>query len=177
MSGLANALRLNAASWRDLRNDELGSKALTVVFAYGLMAFNRFGLIAVLSPRALLRMLLIGFYGWLGLAAVGWFFARSSNDTTPSARLAAVATGVVHSPLIALGIVTAFVGGFARIQGPALIAAWLLVGLWMPALLAWAYRRLSDQPWSRVLPVSVGAYAVWLVTVGRHMYDQVGHLL
>ncbi len=62
-------LRIDRGTWE--RYDRAGtvrSAAVVAIGAYAVLAFDRFGFPAIIEPRPSVRLILVGFYGWLGLA-------------------------------------------------------------------------------------------------------------
>jgi len=177
MSRVGTALQLDERTWSTVSYQELSGRIMTVVFAYGVLTWNRFGLITLSEPRQPVRFILIGIYSWMAIALVIW--GASNWGTRGRVRLhdAAVAASIAHVPLVALSFFMAIVAGFARILGPGAVLAALTFALWMPALLAHAFRHVAGLSW----PVALGSAAVlqltWLATTGRYLHQQVGHLL
>ena len=170
-------LQLDDLTWSTIGYQELPGRFLTVLFAYGIMSWNRFGLLSFTEPRAATRLVLVGIYTWIALAAVLWLTGRRAATPVVPTKDAAIAACVIHIPLVALGFFMAIVAGFARILGPGAILAVIVVALWMPALIAPAVHDLADLPWSRAVPFAAVVQLVWLVGTGRYLHDQVGHLL
>ena len=177
MTKVLRLLQVDQLTWSTISYQELPGRVLTVLFAYGIMAWNRFGLLGVTAPRAPIRLVLIGIYSWLALAAIFWLTARMSAPGSIPPKDAAVAASVVHIPLVALGFFMAIVAGFARILGPGTVLAVVVVGLWMPALVARAMRDVAGLRWSRAVPFAALIQLGWVVGTGRHLHAQVGHLL
>ncbi len=177
MTALLRLLQIDDLTWSTIRYQELPGRVLTVFFAYGILAWNRFGLLSFTAPRAPVRFLLIGFYSWVAIAGVLWLAARRTSPGTVRPKDAAIAASIVHIPLVALGFFVAIVAGFAQILGPGVILAVVVVGLWMPALLARAMHDLVGLPWARAVLPAVVIQCVWLAGTGRYLHGQVGHLL
>ena len=186
MSDLGRSLRLDSSHWETIRADQLLGKLIMVVIAYLLLAVNRFGVLGFTAPKAAVRLVLVGVYSWLILAGFLWLvgrYASSSSSSDPSGQprptlpMAAVAVGTAHAPLLGTAIFIAVVAGFAQLQGPGWIAAIVLVGLWMPALLVQATQAITGLARNQAIALGLGSYLVWLATTGRFLHAQVGHLL
>ncbi len=77
LTGPARLLRVDRATWaRYQAVGGLGSAVLITMGAYAILAFDRFGIQGLLAPRATVRILLMGFYGWLWLAGAAWLVGR-----------------------------------------------------------------------------------------------------
>ena len=75
------ALRLDDSTWsRMAASGSLGAAALMVGGAYLVLAFDRFGVQGFVETRAMVRFLLTGFYGWLGLAGGAAIVAAIASD-------------------------------------------------------------------------------------------------
>lgn len=170
-------LQVNHLTWETIGHQQLRGRTMTVLFAYGVLAWNRFGFLTFSAPRAPMRFLLLGVYAWLALAAAVWLASRLSPQGPATLRDAAVATAISHTPLVGLGFFMAIVAGFARIHGPGVIMAAFVFALWMPALLARSFHDIARMPWIQAIGAAVVVQLVWLATLGRHLNDQVGHLL
>lgn len=144
------------------------------------MAWNRFGPQVLAGPRASTRFILVGLYGWLGLAFLLWLVARMTIDRQvgPSQLLQTVQfTGHAHLPLLVVGFVVQFVVVLMGVSGPGSVAAVFAVVVWMPLLLVAAVRHIHAISAPRSLAIVVLPYALWLLTAGRFLYLRLGHLL
>ena len=73
MTALGRWLRLDESSWaRFARLGTLSNAAFITLGSYALLAFDRFGMQGLTAPRAPVRMVLAGLYGWLGLSVAIW---------------------------------------------------------------------------------------------------------
>lgn len=174
MTALGRLLQVDALTWSTIPYQQLRGRAMTVFFAYAMLAWNRFGLLSFTSPRASTRMVLVGIYSWLALALLLWVAGRAAEL---SFRDAAVSTGIAHVPLVALAFFMAIVAGFARVFGPGLVLAIVVGFAWMPVLLIRALHDMAKWSWPKAALGGTGLQLLWLVTAGRYFYDQVGHLL
>ena len=73
-------LRIDPGTWTRVQVEHLHRRILTVLGAFVLAAWNRFGAQGFLGPRAPLRMLLIGLWGWIALSVVVWLVARTLDE-------------------------------------------------------------------------------------------------
>ncbi len=179
-------LRIDKGTWSRATAQALPRRTLTVLGAFTLAAWNRFGSQAFLGPRAPVRMILTGIYGWLALSLVVWFIATRIDpellhDRSHSIRRALVAVTVAHFPLIIIGFYIATFGAFIRSPWPGTIIAILTFSFWIPTLLTRALQHLVslDVRLDRgraMLAIAV-PYIVWLLIIGRYLFQQVGHLL
>ena len=64
MSRLGTLTQLDHRTWSTISYQQLPGRAMTVLFAYVIMAWNRFGLLGFVAPRAPVRLVLIGVYVW-----------------------------------------------------------------------------------------------------------------
>ena len=185
MTFLSYALGLDRERWARLAAASLWPAMVLVLAASVVMAWSRFGGVAVDAPRAFLRMVLVGVWGWLGLAAAIWLIVRLERRTTgltgegrpaPLERAIAV-VGFAHAPLLLLAVVILVAAGALQIFGLGQIVAVVVLGFWFPALLVAASSHLFDlDPLTGVLVVAL-PYGIWLATVGRYLLQQVQHLL
>ena len=58
-------LRIDPGTWTRVQVETLNRRVLTVVAAFALAAWNRFGAQGFLGPRAPIRLLVTGIWGWL----------------------------------------------------------------------------------------------------------------
>ena len=157
MTFASYALGLDRGRWVRLNRVSLWPAMALVVAAPVVMAWSRFGGVAVDAPRAFLRMVLVGVWGWLGLGAAIWLIAklvRSSTGLANQSRPAPIErtvalVGFAHAPVLLLAVVILVAASSYLFDlGP-------LIGVAVVAL----------------------PYGVWLATVGRHLLQQVQHLL
>ena len=177
MSQLLGVLKLSNNAWD--RYDRAGtalSATLTAVGGYALLAFDRFGAQGILAPRGPVRMMLVGFYGWLFIAAVAWVLARSIHHTEVRYTSVLRLFGFIHVPVLMLAIVIQFFSVSLRFFAPA--GFMLLFGflVWMPGLTVFASRKAFGVGRSRAAVVGLVAYLFWVVSVGWWMWTQIGHL-
>jgi len=179
------ALGLDRGRWVRLNRVSLWPAMALVVVASVVMAWSRFGGVALDAPRAFLRMVLVGVWGWLGLGAAIWLIAklvRSSAGLADQSRPAPIErtvalVGFAHAPVLLLAVVILVAAGALQVFGLGQIVAVVVLGFWFPALLVAASSSLFDlDPLIGVAVVAL-PYGIWLATVGRHLLQQVQHLL
>lgn len=178
MTVVMRALRLDDVTWARLAAvASTASASLMVIGAYALLAFDRFGVQGVIEPRGAVRMLLAGFYGWMGLAAGSWLIARrvygGPAPFLPVVRL----FGHAHLPLLLIGITIQVAAGWLQVLGPGLAVGIFGLAVWMPALLVTAVATALDLDRRSAAFVVAGPYLVWLAVVGRYLESLLGHLL
>jgi hypothetical protein len=178
MTLVARGLRLDGETWeRFTVAGSMGGAALIVIGAYAVLAFDRFGMQGLAAPRASARLILIGVYGWLWLAAAGWILGRLALKARARFGLLFRLYGYAHIPLLAVGLTIQVISIGLRVLGPALVVTIAAMLLWMPAMLLAAARQACDAESRRALWVVVGPYLVWLVVLGLTVGRQVRHLL
>ena len=175
-------LRIDPGTWTRVQVETLNRRVLTVVAAFALAAWNRFGAQGFLGPRAPIRLLLTGIWGWVLISVVVWFFASRvdedlRNDPLYGLQRAAVAMTVPHFPVIIVGFYIATFGAFIRTPIPGLILATAAVLAWIPALYVRAMQHLTGADTKTAALTMLGPYVLWLVTVGQYLWRQVGHLI
>lgn len=175
-------LRIDKGTWARVQAETLQRRTLTVLAAFALASWNRFGIQGVLGPRAPIRLILIGVYGWLALTFAIWLIAQRTKPSVPGppsylVQRAAASVTVAHFPMVILGMYMATFGAFIRTPIPGTILAVLVFAIWMPALLGRALRHNTDVGEPQSLVLIAIPYALWLATIGRHLHQQVGHLL
>ncbi len=177
VTAAARLLRLDRGVWtRFAQYGGLGSALLIAVGAYGVLAFDRFGIQGVLEPKAPTRLILVGFYGWVWLAGASWGVTRFvfgvASDWLTVFRL----FGHAHMPLLAMAMTIQFASvGLQAFGVAAVVATFALV--WMPALLVAAAREAFGLEVGRAMLVVVGPFIVWVVVIVRWLETQLGHLL
>jgi hypothetical protein len=182
MSRFPIFLRVDNGTWSRVQADTLPRRVLTVVAAFTLAAWNRFGSQGFLGPRSPARMILTGVYGWLALTILVWLIARRREPAVPGTELfslqrAAASVTVAHFPLIILGFYIATFGAFIRNPLPGTVLAVVVFAVWMPVLLGRAMQHLTDVETVTALRLIAVPYLLWLAWIGRYLYLQVGHLL
>ena len=178
LTSTARLLRLDPETWRSLAGTgSFGGAALVAVGAYAILAFDRFGVQGVTDPRATVRLLLVGFYGWLWLAGAAWLIARLALGAETRFTTVLRLYGNAHLPLVVVAVAIQVFAVVAQTLGPALLVGAVAVGFWMPALLVGATRQVFALDVRKAVLVAVGPYLVWVFIVGRWLVSQVGHLL
>lgn len=175
-------LRIDPGTWTRIQVETLPRRMLTVVGAFVLAAWNRFGAQGFLGPSAPVRMLLTGIWGWLILSLIVWLIAQTRNeelrgDPLYGLQRAAVSMTVPHFPVIILGFYMATAGAFIRTPIPGIVLAVLVFGAWVPVLYVRAMKHLADVNTKTAAVAMIGPYVLWLVTIGRYLFQQVGHLI
>ena len=143
---------------------------------YLLLAFNRFGW-PDFAWRATVRFLLIGFYGWLGLAAMTFVLGRVVSERSGSFPTLFRLVTHAHLPLLLVGVVIQVAAVSLDVTG---IARWpaLFAGLfWMPAMLTTALCAWGEMQRRSAVVVAGVSYLGWAALVGRHLWFQLEHLL
>jgi len=186
-SEAAYVLRVNKARWEAISppgiSPQLVRPAATVIGGWLLLAWTRFGFQGLSAPRVMTRFVLVGVYGWLGLAAILWLGALllRPRDANPGhrhgdpERLLQV-SGLAHQPLLAAGIALQ-ITQVLPIPWAGTVIAFVAFLLWLPAMLAAATRAVLDQGLGPSIALTVAAYGAWLVTAGRFLLDRLGHLI
>lgn len=178
MERLAVLLRLDQARWKELDRATNEAAIALVIGTFVVLAWNRFGTQGVFSPRASVRMLLVGIYGWLGLAVGLSLMARLFGDRSQPRIVALLRlTGFAHGPLLAVAVVMLVMAGFLQVLGPALVLAVITFSFAMPANLIAATRTHFDVAFPRAMGIVVAPYLVWVLLVGTYLERSVGHLL
>ena len=171
-------LRLDGDSWSRLDEDKgLAVAALVAMGAYGVLAYDRFGPQAFFDPRATVRFLLTGFYGWLWLAGAAWAIGRILLSSDASFASVFRLFGYAHLPLLVVAIAIQLVSVLFHVPGPAGMVAIFVVVFWLPASLIAATRTALSVGTRTSFFVVVGPYTVWLLAVARLLQTQLGHLL
>ncbi|MEM7326411.1 MAG: hypothetical protein AAF531_25220 [Actinomycetota bacterium] len=203
-SGTWYTLRLTVDRWAAVAQASPFRATLTVVGAWLILAWNRFGFQGVEQPRVMIRFALIGVWGWLGLTAVialvvlvlrplivaGGDEARAAdhvaNGTVPrwpdvAGRLLQV-SGLSHVALLVLAIAIQ-IGQAVPIPLIVPLLTALVLLAWFPGMLVIATTEaVLRQGRGIARPVTITAvvvpvYVVWLATVGRYLVEQLGHLI
>jgi hypothetical protein len=153
----------------------LDTSLLIGISAYVILALDRVGLQAVLYPRPAIRLVLAGFYGWLGLATAVWLVGRRR---VPEVGLRTVfrLIGFAHTPLVVLGLTIQFMSVVLQLLGPAYSVAVFTAAFWFPALLVAAVRAIYSLEVRPGVRLVAGPYLLWLAFVGRYLALQLGHL-
>ena len=178
MSGVVRLFRLDSVAWA--RVSQLGtmaSAAATAVGAFAFFAFDRFGFQAFIAPRATARILLVGFYGWIGLSLAAWLIARRVFASVPPLSEVVRIYGYAHLPLLILAFVVQLIAVVVQVLGPSQFVAALVFVAWMPASLVAATRYLFGASLRDALLIVGVPYLVWAGLIGLYLGRQVGHLL
>lgn len=177
-------LKIVRRRWDAIAEVELPKAILTVVGAWTLLAWSRFGLQGLSAPRAGVRFVLVGVYAWIAMAlilfAIG--LARQRLATAPARSSPPGLTrllqfvGLAHQPLVVGG----FLLQFATILPIPFLAATLAgftVGFWLPAMLGAAVSSMFDTDPGPAAALTAAIYLPWLASAGWYLSDRVGHLL
>ncbi len=186
MNAVPRILGLDAVKWARVGPGSIWSALTLVTTTSFLMALNRFGGLIVDTPRSFLRLMLVGVWGWLGLAGAIWLVegaARTIGDgrdggvSVPSLQMAVAAVGLAHTPVLALGLVILVAAGLLEILGPGFVSAVFVFAFWFPAVLSAATSHTLRLSPVHALLVVLVPYLLWFAIIGRHLLDRVQHLL
>ena len=189
-------LRLTTGRWAAIPFGAPTKAVATVTGAWFVLAWNRFGFQGLAQPRVMVRFVLVGVYGWLGLVAITWLGhrlltnrgvdKRGSRFAGNEAQRLLQVIGLSHIALLVLAVAIQIGQAIPiPVVVPALTAFTLLI--WFPGMLIAAVTQttgrtdgqlLSDgRPAMLSLMVTVAAYLLWLLVVGRYLFAQLGHLI
>ncbi len=185
MNAAARWLRVDDERWLGVTPRSLPTGAVVAVFTAVVFAFDRFGGASFQGFRAFVRLTLVGVWGWIGLgvgiALVGIVGSRLMparvGERRPSLQIALAGAGLAHVPVLALGGVIFFSAGMLDILGPGRLVAVVVFLVWFPATLTAATRHTNDADVAASLAMTAPVYGLWLALPGRHLIDQVQHLL
>ena len=177
MTTLTRVLQLHEDRWRWLEDRASPAGAAAVVIgSYLVFAFDRFGW-PDFAVRPTARLLLTGFYGWVGLAVAGWAIARLGLSVSAPLRDFVRLVGHAHLPLLVVGLLIQVVSVMFAVEGVAMGPALFVAAFWLPALLVAAVAAAADLSYRRAALVVVVPYLVWAGVVGRWVWRLLGHLL
>ena len=174
-------LGLDRAKWQRVGPGSLTSAAAMVVVASCLLALNRVGGLVVHEPRSFVRLALVGVWGWIGMAVVATVVlvvsgsARGDSGRTLRTTLAMV--GAAHVPLIWASVVLFLGAGILQLLWPGLIMVVFVFAFWFPAAIGLGLRVSCGARVGVAVAATAVAYAAWVTVVGRHLYDQLAHLV
>ncbi len=185
-------LRLSPGRWNGFTHAHPVKAAAMVAGSWLVLAWGRFGFQGASAPRAIVRFVLVGVYGWLGLILLslvglwlldrlGWRGKPSTLDdayeslTIDPIRVAQL-TGLAHQPLLILAIAVQ-IGQAIPIPLVIPFLTIAMFALWFPGQLLNATASAAADSPRRVAPVTAIAYLAWLATAGRYLLDQAGHLI
>ncbi len=183
-----NMFRLKVERWRGIPPGPPTKAAATVIGALLVLAWARFGFQGIESPRAITRLVLVGVYGWLGLTALVLIGLRLAAPLAKRLGTAAEAAptidpvrllqviGLCHQPLIVLAVAIV-IGHAVPIPFVLPVLTTITFAIWLPGQLFAAVTAATGLPRQRILPIVFVAYGLWVVTVGRHLLGQLGHLI
>lgn len=178
MSAVIRLFRLDVPAWeRVSRIGTMASAVATAVGAFAFFAFDRFGFQAFIAPRATVRMLLVGFYGWLGLSGLAWLIAKRTRAKNVAFGEVLRIYGYAHLPLLLLGFTIQMVAVVVQVLGPSLLFAQFVILIWLPASLVAATRYVFDVDVRNAVAIIAVPYGLWVLAVGGYLWRQVGHLL
>jgi len=173
-------LGLHRTKWERVGPSTLASAAASVITAAMLIALNRFGALITVEPRAPARLTLVVVWGWLGMAAVAAVVLAARASPRPqrrSLRSVVAVVGSAHVPLIWLAAVLILAAGALQLLWPGLLTALFVFGFWFPASVFTGIRISCGASLWRTVVATTVSYAAWLALVGRHLYDQLAHLV
>ena len=178
--------RLNGR-WERLTPRSVWPAIALVLVASGLIAMTRVGGLVIDEPRSSLRLVLVGVWGWLGLAigiwATGWTLSHASATTRPppppltSLGLSLAMVGWAHVPVIVLGVVVFVAAGLMQLLGPGLVVGAVVLAVALPVALMTGTRHVFGLSWVGAAVAAVVPYAFWLLVAARHVHRQINHLL
>jgi hypothetical protein len=179
MSAALRWLGLDAARWERVGPHSLWSATALVVVSSSLLALSRFGGLVTVAPRPFVRLVLVGVWGWIWLAASVWLVATIVARSMPRMplRTAFATIGLAHVPLLAVAVVVLVAAVMLQLLGPGLVTAVFVVAFWFPAALVTGVAHGWGASIARSAAIVAGPYAVWLFVVADHLSRQVGHLL
>jgi hypothetical protein len=173
--------------WSRVEERPVWSAASLVVVAWGLIALNRIGGLALSEPRAVARLTVVGVWGWLALAVAIWSIAtvglRGSHSGIRRDRAHAslppvlAVVGWSHLPVVALAVVVFIAAGALRILGPGLFVAVAAFSALVPFALVTGVRHVFRTSTLAAIAVVAVPYLIWLVVVVRHSLGAIQHLL
>lgn len=174
------ALGLDRAKWERVGPWSLRSAAAYVAVASILLAMNRFGGLVTVEPRSFVRLVLVGVWGWIGMALVAWIVVTTTSPAehphrSPAASIAIV--GIAHIPLIWLAGVLFLAAGALQLLWPGLMTAAFVFTVWFPAAVFMGLRVSCGAGFVRAMVATAVSYAAWLAVIGRQLYDQLAHLV
>jgi hypothetical protein len=171
-------LRLDSRAWNRLTEEAtVAGAAAVTIGAFAIFVWDRSGLQAVVAPRASFRLVLIGFYGWVGLTLAIGAVARFVRGINVRSGVMGRLVGLAHFPLFVLAIVIQGAAVALQVQGPGLVMAVFVFAFWMPAQLVAATRAAYALETGEAMLVVGGPYLLWSIVVGGALMRQVGHLL
>lgn len=174
-------LGLDRAKWQRVGPGSLTSAGALVVVASFLLALNRIGGLVVHEPRSFVRLVLVGVWGWIGMAVLATAVlvvngsARGGSGRTLRTTLAVV--GAAHVPLIWASVVLFLGASMLQLLWPGLITVVFVFAFWFPAAVGIGLRVSCGAPVRTAAAATAVAYAAWVTVVGRHLYDQLAHLV
>jgi hypothetical protein len=174
-------LGLDREKWERVGEGSLTSAAALVVVASFLLALNRFGGLVIDEPRSFVRLVLVGVWGWIGMAVVATAVlvvsgsARGGSGRTLRATLAVI--GAAHVPLIWASVMLFLGAGMLQLLWPGLIMVVLVFAFWFPAAVGIGLRVSCGARVGVAVAATAVSYAAWVTVVGRHLYDQLAHLV
>ena len=164
-------------TWRWLESEAslLGTTSL-VVTTYTLLAVDRFGW-PIDAPRATVRLILLGVYGWLGLALSSWAIARIVKRRPVGPLTLVRLAGHAHLPILPIAAMVLIFAVNLDIVGIWRWSALFAGTVWMPAMLTRAVSAGAEVGLREAAMIVTLPYAAWVITVGLHLWSQLAHLL
>ena len=174
-------LGLDRERWKRVGPGSLTTAAALVVVASFLLALNRIGGLVVDEPRSFVRLVLVGVWGWIGMAVVAAAVlvvsgsARGGSGRTLRTTLAVI--GTAHVPLIWASVVLFLGAGMLQLLWPGLIIVIFVFAFWFPAAVGIGLRISCGARVGGAVAATTVAYAAWVTVIGRHLYDLLAHLV
>ena len=177
-TAVSRALRVDDSTWRRLSATATPAGAgLIVLGTYLVFAFDRFGMQGFFEPRATVRVMLTGLYGWLWLVGATWLIIRFVFGYAGPVVSLVPLFGHAHLPLLLVAVFIQLVSVTLDFTSVARWVALFAGVLWMPAMLGAAARNVGGLTLGQSMVAAAIPYLVWALVVGRTQWTQLGHLL
>lgn len=173
---ILRALGLGPQRWDGVESSRWFTGAAVAVVAGALLALNRLGGLATQSPRAFTRVLSLTVWGWIGLSLLLWFGVAVAQRASlaPFSRCVIIA-GRSYIALVGLALVLFAAAGLFEMLWVGRVAV-VLAGAAMVITVVGGLRHVVRLGWVSAATVGTVAYTAWIVTVGRELDQQLGHL-
>ncbi len=177
-STVLELLKLDSHTWSQVTNGTVNAGFFAVVGAFMLMTLSRFGGQILDAPRAPLRILLTGIWGWLGLSlGIVLLARRIEAPQRPSFGRVAASTGMAHGSLILLGMTMFAAVGILQLNGPGMVVGLFVLTFWFPAMLVAATSTLFGLRGRRAVVTALVPYLAWIAIVIAPLFRRFAHLL